>query len=85
MSNTMPGSPPWRPTSYRAPTLLLLMGLGFIALGWWANEHAQVVRATDVWAYNALSAMALLTGVLFLPFAGAAFYRSMHNRRTARR
>lgn len=81
----MPGSAPWRPTSYWSPTLLLLMGVGFLALGWWANEHAQVVRATDVWAYNALAAMAGLTGVLFLPFAGAALYRAMHNRRALTR
>jgi hypothetical protein len=85
MSNMMPGSGPWRPTSYRSPTVLLLMGIGFLALGWWADEQAQSVRATDVWAYNALSAVAFLTGVLFLPFAGAAFYRSAHNRRAARR
>ena len=81
MSNTMPGSGPWRPTSYVGPLVMLLMGVGFLALGWWANEQAKVVRATDVWAYNALATMALLVGVLFLPFAGAGFYRVIHNRR----
>ncbi len=81
MSNTMPGSGPWRPTSYTGPLVMLLMGAGFLALGWWANGQAQVVRATEMWAYNALAAMALLIGVLFLPFAGATFVRAMRNRK----
>lgn len=81
----MPGSAPWRPTSFAAPLALLALSFAFLALGWWANEQAQVVRATDVWAYNALAAMALLVGVLFLPFAGAGFYRVVHNRRAVKR
>ena len=81
MSNTMPGSGPWRPTSYTGPLVMLLMGAGFLALGWWANAQAEVVRATDVWAYNSLAAVALLTGALFLPFAGATFVRAMRNRK----
>ena len=81
MSNTMPGSGPWRPTSYVGPLVMLLMGVGFLALGWWANAQAEVVRATDMWAYNSLAAVALLTGALFLPFAGATFVRAMRNRK----
>lgn len=80
----MPGSAPWRPTSFASPLALLALSLAFLALGWWANEQAQVVRSTDVWAYNALAAMALLVGVLFLPFAGAGFYRVVHNRRAVK-
>jgi hypothetical protein len=34
-----------------------------------------------VWAYNSLAAVALLTGALFLPFAGATFVRAMRNRK----
>jgi hypothetical protein len=65
---------------------MLLMGVGFLALGWWANAQAEVVRATDMWAYNSLAAVALLTGALltgalFLPFAGATFVRAMRNRK----
>lgn len=81
MSNMMPGSAPWRPTSFVSPVVMVVLAVAFLALGWWANEQAQVVRATDVWAYNALAAMAFLVGVLFLPFAGAGFYRVIHNRR----
>ena len=77
----MPGSAPWRPTSFVSPIAMVALSLAFLALGWWATEQAKVVRATDVWAYNALAAMALLVGVLFLPFAGAGFYRVIHNRR----
>ncbi|WP_159900401.1 hypothetical protein [Ornithinibacter aureus] len=85
MSNMMPGSAPWRPTSFGSPIAMVALSLAFLALGWWANEQAKVVRATDVWAYNALAAMALLVGVLFLPFAGAGFYRVIHNRRALKR
>lgn len=81
----MPGSAPWRPTSFASPIALLALSLAFLALGWWAIEQAQVVRATDVWAYNSLAAVALLVGVLFLPFAGAGFYRVVHNRRAVKR
>lgn len=80
----MPGSAPWRPTSFASPIALLVTSLAFLALGWWATEQAQVVRATDTWAYNSLAAVALLVGVLFLPFAGAGFYRVMHNRRAVK-
>ena len=81
MSNMMPGSTPWRPTSFASPLALVGLSVAFLVLGWWANEQAQVVRATDVWAYNALAAMAFLVGVLCIPFAGAGFYRVIHNRR----
>ena len=63
-----------------AENMLVLAG-AFLALGWWADGQAQDVRATDVWVYNALAAMAFLVGVLCIPFAGAGFYRVMHNRR----
>jgi heme/copper-type cytochrome/quinol oxidase subunit 2 len=81
----MPGSAPWRPTSYASPVAMLVLAIGCLALGWWANGEAQNVRATDVWVYNALAAIAFLVGVLFLPFAGAAFYRVRHNRRATGR
>ncbi len=81
----MPGSGPWRPTSFVSPIAMVALSLAFLALGWWTNEQAKVVRATDVWAYNALAAMALLVGVLFLPFASAGFYRVIHNRRALKR
>ena len=73
MSNMMPGSAPWRPTSYASPVAMLVLAVAFLVLGWWANEEAQSVRATDVWVYNGLAAMAFLVGVLLLPFAGAGF------------
>jgi uncharacterized membrane protein YphA (DoxX/SURF4 family) len=85
MSNMMPGSAPWRPTSYASPVAMLVLAIGCLALGWWANEEAQAVRATDVWVYNALAAVSFLVGVLCLPFAGAGFYRVSRNRRDAHR
>ena len=81
----MPGSAPWKPTSFVSPLAMVALSFAFLALGWWANEQARVVRATDVWAYNALAAMAFLVGVLFLPFAGAGVYRVVHNRRELKR
>ena len=81
MSNTMPGSGPWRPTSYVGPLVMLLRGVRFLPLVWWPTAQAEVVRSSDVWAYNSLAAVALLTGALFLPFAGATFVRAMRNRK----
>ena len=81
----MPAASGSGPTSFASPLAMVALSFAFLALGWWANEQAKVVRATDVWAYNALAAMAFLVGVLFLPFAGAGVYRAVHNRRELKR
>lgn len=81
MSPYLPGHPPKQPTSFGPPLLQLTLGGALLGLAWWANEHAKVVAATDVWAYNALSAITVLAGILWLPFAVAALVVVMRNRR----
>lgn len=81
MSPYLPGHPPKQPTSFGPPLLQLTLGGALLALAWWANEHASVVAATDVWAYNALAAISVLAGVLWLPFAVAALVVVVRNRR----
>lgn len=67
------------------PLLQLGLGVGLLGLGWWAQEHAQVVRATDAWAFNGLSVISAISGLLWLPFAVAALGVVLRNRRRRRR
>jgi hypothetical protein len=77
----LPGDQPKHPTSYAPPLLQVGLGLVLLYVAWWAAGHAQVVRATDAWAYNALSLITLIAGVLWLPFAVGALVVVVRNRR----
>jgi hypothetical protein len=61
------------------------LGVGLLVLAWWAAQHAQVTRATDAWAFNGLSAVSAIAGVLWLPFALGALGVVLRNRRRRRR
>ncbi|MCA1781368.1 MAG: hypothetical protein ABR500_00315 [Dermatophilaceae bacterium] len=84
MSPYLPGHPPRPPLSLVPPLLQLGLGIGLLGLAWWAYEHAQVARATDIWAFNGLSAISALAGVLWLPFAVSALAVVLRNRRRKR-
>lgn len=81
MSPYLPGQPPKAPTSFVPPVLQILLGSGLLALAWWAYREAQRTGATDAWAYNGLSAISGLAGLLWLPFAVAALVIVLRNRR----
>ncbi|MGA8048283.1 MAG: hypothetical protein WCA30_18675 [Dermatophilaceae bacterium] len=81
MSPYLPGHPPKQPTSFGPPLLQVALGIALLGLAWWAYGHAQVARATDAWAFNGLSAISVLAGILWLPFALAALVVVVRNRR----
>ena len=82
MRVNLPGQPEHRPTSLSSPLcqLALTAALLIVALG--AYLYAPRARVTDIWLYNALSAVTALAGLLFLPFALAAFFAVLRNRRS---
>ena len=61
--------------------LQLALGAALLLLAWWSAAHARVVRATDVFAWNALSAILAVAGVVWLPFALMALGLVARNRR----
>ena len=63
------------------PFLQVLLGLGLLALAWWAYKESQVTAATDAWIYNSLSVISGLAGLLWLPFAFTALGIVVRNRR----
>jgi hypothetical protein len=81
VSPYLPGHPPKQPTSYGPALLQVALGLALLGLAGWAYEHAQVARATDVWAFNGLSAISAVAGVLWMPFALASVVVVVRNRR----
>lgn len=81
MRVTLPGQPPHSRTSW-IPPLLQLVAVAAIAGGaLWAVGKASTVRATDVWAYNALGAVLGLAAALLFPFALAALVSTWRHRR----
>lgn len=84
MSYNLPGHPPKPSTSLAPPMLQVGLGLGLVTLAWWANGHAQVVRATDAMALNGLAVISAIAGVLWLPFAVTALVHVLRNRRRRR-
>ena len=80
MPVNLPGSPPKEPTSLLSPLLQVLLVGGLLVLARWSALQAVHVRTTDQWAYNALSAVSALAGVLFLPFSLAAVAIAVCNR-----
>ena len=84
MSPYLPGHPPKQPTSYAPPLLQVGLGIALLGLALWAYEHAKVARATDAWAFNGLSAISVVAGVLWLPFAVGALVGVVRNRRRRR-
>jgi hypothetical protein len=70
--------------SLAPPLLQLGLGVGLLAVAWWAYGHAQVSRATDAWAFNGLSAISVIAGVLWLPFGVVALGIVLRNRRRRR-
>lgn len=85
MHYNLPGVEPKPPTSLVPPVLQIALGLGLLLLAWWAYEQAQVVRATDVFAFNGLSAIAVIAGLLWLPFAFTSLGMVIRNRRRRRK
>ena len=85
MSPNIPGDKPHRPTSLVPPLLQVALAAGLAVLAVWAYLHAPEARATDMWIYNALSAVSALAALLWLPFALVALARVLHNRRNPRR
>lgn len=84
MQYNLPGVQPKPPTSLVPPVLQIALGLGLLLLAWWAYQQAHVVRATDVFAYNGLSAIAVIAGLLWLPFAFTSLGIVIRNRRHRR-
>ena len=85
MHYNLPGHAPRPPTSFVPPLLPVVLALGLLGAAWWAYEQSKVVRATDSFAYNGLSAIAVIAGVLWLPFALTSLGIVIRNRRHRRK
>lgn len=84
MHYNLPGHAPRPPTSFVPPLLQVGLALGLLWAAWWANGQSKMVRATDSFAYNGLSAIALIAGLLWLPFALTSVGIVLRNRRRKR-
>ncbi len=81
MRVNLPGQPEHRPTSLVSPLVQLGVAAALFVVALAAYLYAPQARATDVWLYNALSAVTGLAGLLFLPFAVASLFTVLRNRR----
>jgi hypothetical protein len=85
VSSSLPGYPDRPPTSLVPPLLQVALGAALLLLAWWSAAHARGVRATDVFAWNALAAITVVAGLLWMPYALVALGLVVRNRRRRRR